>query len=102
MTKAKRDAGSQDAVLCPVAAGILVEVDNNYRLMWITAEKCKLTFALGIDDINEFAYEGGTLGIVLHSMLHYIEIPCSRPQAENILRKVGRDPRILLPPVGSH
>lgn len=80
------------------ARGVQVDVDYRQRMMWIAATQIKLQIILGLDELKEFGYnvQDGTLSIVLQSALQYVEIPCSRRQAEKILTKVGWDPSRLL------
>ncbi|WP_429488118.1 hypothetical protein [Paraburkholderia sp. RAU6.4a] len=62
-------------------------------MVWIIAEKLRFTVAVGLDDLIDVGYnvKSRTLGIALGSSLNYVEIPCSRRQAENILVHVGWD-----------
>ncbi|WP_241290160.1 hypothetical protein [Burkholderia stabilis] len=72
-----------------------MEVDIDYagRMVWVVAEKSRLCIAVALDDFADMGYsvKARTLGIALDSSLGYIEIPCSRQQAENIVVRVGWD-----------
>lgn len=98
MTKEKRAVLPPSWTSCSVGTGIQVDIDYEHRMMWIIAEVCTLSLALGIDDFHQFGYNvgDGTLSIVLRSALQYVEIPCSRCEAEALLRNVGWDPGKLL------
>ncbi|WP_175767228.1 hypothetical protein [Burkholderia cenocepacia] len=83
----------QDTVSCPADCGVAVDIVYAEGLIWVTAEKQRLSVAVGLGDVAEAGYsiQTRTLGIALDSSLAYKEIPCSRPQAENILTHIGWD-----------
>ncbi|RQT19123.1 hypothetical protein DF044_00185 [Burkholderia contaminans] len=62
-------------------------------MVWVVAEKSRLCVVVGLDDFADMGYsvKGRTLGIALDSSLGYIEIPCSRQQAEKIVERIGWD-----------
>ena len=72
-----------------------VEVNIVYRegMMWINDNRINLHIAMGLEGFTEFGYnvKEGSLGIVLDGALQYLEIPCSRREAEMIVSGVGWD-----------
>jgi hypothetical protein len=85
-------------VSCPAGKGIDVDVDIEHRLLWIAAKSLNLNIAISFDDLDELQYdtEDGTLCMTLQCATLYVEIPCSRRQAEHILATIGHDPSSLL------
>ncbi|RQP27709.1 hypothetical protein [Burkholderia ubonensis] len=88
-----RDLGTANSVKCFADSGVAVDIVYADRMVWIVAEKLRFTVAVGLDDLIDVGYnvKSRTLGIALDSSLNYIEIPCTRRQAENILAHVGWD-----------
>ncbi len=86
-------SGSKDSFKCRVDCGVEVDIDYAGRMVWVVAEKSRLCIAVALDDFADMGYsvKARTLGIALDSSLGYIEIPCSRQQAENIVVRVGWD-----------
>lgn len=87
------DLRPTDTVTCPADCGVAVDIVYADRMVWVMAEKLRLTVAVGLDDFVDAGYnvKSRTLGIALDSSLGYIEIPCSKRQAENILTHLGWD-----------
>lgn len=87
------EIGAVDSVNCSADCGFAVHIDYKDRMLWIDANKSRFTVAVGLDDLVDAGYniESRTLGMALESSLSYVEIPCSRRQAENILTHVGWD-----------
>jgi hypothetical protein len=87
------EPGSVPSVTCSAECGVTLDIAYGDRMVWIVAEKLRLTVAVALDDLIDVGYnvKSRTLGIALGSSLNYVEIPCSRRQAENILVHVGWD-----------
>lgn len=80
-------------VTCPADCGVKVDIVYPDRMVWVIAEESKVTVVMALDDFADAGYsvKARTLGIALDSSLGYVEIPCSRQQAENILTHIGWD-----------
>lgn len=93
MNRPKQDRGISDRVTCSADNGIGVEVDRHDRMLWVSAKRPRLLVIVGLEDFSDAGYcvTDRTLGIALDSAIGYIEIPCSRRQAENILSQIGWD-----------
>lgn len=93
MNKRAQSEARTNSVSCSVDHGVEVDICFPERILWVIAERLRLQVAIGLDDVVDAGYnvKSRTLGIALDAALGYVEIPCSRQQAENIFVKAGWD-----------
>lgn len=93
MTK-QAQAGLEDQRTMHVGQ-MSVEVNIVYRegLMWINDNRINLHVAIGLEGFTEFGYnvKQRSLSMGLDGALQYVEIPCTRREAEEIVSGLGWD-----------